>query len=213
MLKASKLLREDLFKKMMHITCIAHALHRVAELARANHTNVNRSISSFKAAFVRCRRRRLTLRESLQKATRKFPVLTRWGTWLIFVAFLASKLNDIEIAQADFEDNDCRAMEDLSECIAQPDLWRDLEELNKLACIPEAITFLEKRGLTIDEVRNKVENLKAILPERYKLKLKQCLNKNSFHQDIFKRNEKDREMFKFALLVGTTSLIVWSTLR
>ena len=41
------------YPKMIHMTCLAHALHRVAELVRSNYPNINVLISSVKNVFVR----------------------------------------------------------------------------------------------------------------------------------------------------------------
>lgn len=42
-----------LYPKMLHLTCFAHGLHRVAEFIRDCFPNVNPLISSTKAVFVK----------------------------------------------------------------------------------------------------------------------------------------------------------------
>lgn len=42
-----------IFPKMIHITCLAHAMHRLAETIRFQFKNVNRLISSMKAVFLK----------------------------------------------------------------------------------------------------------------------------------------------------------------
>lgn len=52
MLSAMNSLRV-LFPKMLHVTCLAHGLHRLAEYIRHEYPEVNELISSVKAVFVK----------------------------------------------------------------------------------------------------------------------------------------------------------------
>lgn len=202
MLKAGRILKSGLFTELLHITCLAHALHRVAEYSREKYPDVNNLVSAFKAAFVKCPRRKLILKESTQKAIPKFPVITRWGTWLTFVSYLFEYLDDIEVALAVLDEEDSEKVEKLKECIVRPSLRQDLQNLSSLFCIPKAITFLEKRGLTIDDVRERVESVYASLPVEYQLKLTKCIYKSPSYNEIFKMEGKDRELLRYAPLVS-----------
>lgn len=42
-----------LYSKMLHLTCFAHGLHRVAEFIRLQFPNVNALISNTKAVFIK----------------------------------------------------------------------------------------------------------------------------------------------------------------
>ena len=52
MVKAAKGL-QVLYPKMVHVTCLAHALHRVAEEVRGNYPEVDRFIANAKKTFVK----------------------------------------------------------------------------------------------------------------------------------------------------------------
>lgn len=52
MLKAMESL-QVLFPKMLHLTCLSHGLHRVAEFVRLEFPEVNQLISKTKAVFVK----------------------------------------------------------------------------------------------------------------------------------------------------------------
>ena len=52
MCKAMRALKV-LFPKMVYVTCLAHGLHRVSELVRANYPNVNRLMSTCKNIFLK----------------------------------------------------------------------------------------------------------------------------------------------------------------
>jgi hypothetical protein len=51
MVKAAKGLKM-LYPKMVHLTCLAHALHRVAEEIRHSYTEVDKLISNVKKMFL-----------------------------------------------------------------------------------------------------------------------------------------------------------------
>lgn len=42
-----------LYAKMLHLTCLSHSLHRVAEFIRTKFPNVNAVIAKTKAVFVK----------------------------------------------------------------------------------------------------------------------------------------------------------------
>ena len=69
-----------LYPKMIHITCIAHGLHRVAELIQHNYSEVNQFISAAKTVFVKVPLRVQKFRNSYPGVP--LPVITRWITWL-----------------------------------------------------------------------------------------------------------------------------------
>lgn len=52
MISAMKSLRV-LFPKMLHVTCLVHGLHRLAEFIRQEYPEVNELISCVKAVFVK----------------------------------------------------------------------------------------------------------------------------------------------------------------
>lgn len=71
------------YSKMIHVTCLAHALHRVAEEIRIHFPNVDELINNVKKVFLKAPSRIQifkTMAPDIPLPPR--PVLTRWGTWL-----------------------------------------------------------------------------------------------------------------------------------
>ena len=82
MVKAMKGLKV-LYPKMTHVTCLAHGLHRVAELVRKNYPQVNGSIAATKSIFVKAPFKSKKFKDMAPGVpVPPSPVLTRWGTWL-----------------------------------------------------------------------------------------------------------------------------------
>lgn len=87
------------FPKMLTITCVVHAVHIVADKIRLLHPELNKFIGMIKQIMARSGGRnndfKKQLREKYLSARMpSFPVITRWGTWVIFVNFLHYHFGD-----------------------------------------------------------------------------------------------------------------------
>ena len=82
MVKAAKGL-QVLHPKMIHATCLAHALHRVAGEVRDSYSDVDKLIANGKKIFVKALLRLQKFKEEAPSLPlHPKPILTRWGTWL-----------------------------------------------------------------------------------------------------------------------------------
>ena len=96
MLKAGKHL-QVLYPKMIHVTCLAHALHRVAEAQRDQSPGVNSLISYVKRIFVKAPSRvRAFKQENPHIPLPPEPILTRWGTWISAAMYYADHLQTVK---------------------------------------------------------------------------------------------------------------------
>ena len=69
---------------MVHITCLAHGLHRVADEIRANFSQVDSLVSETKKIFVKAPSRKQLFKSKAPGVTLPpEPVITRWGTWIV----------------------------------------------------------------------------------------------------------------------------------
>ena len=79
MMKAAAALR-ILYPKLIHLTCLAHGLNRVAETVRGHFLDVDHLIACGKKIFRKCPSRIQTFKE--KAATIPLPpqpIVTRWG--------------------------------------------------------------------------------------------------------------------------------------
>lgn len=82
MVKAAKCI-QAFYPKMVHITCVAHGLHRVAETIRGQFPKIDELISNTKKIFLKAPSRiDLFKNEAPGIPLPPSPVLTRWGTWI-----------------------------------------------------------------------------------------------------------------------------------
>ena len=75
-LKAGKALKA-IFPKLIHMTCMAHSINRVAELARTTYPRVNTLISEVKKIFMKSIQRRRNFSASCKIPLPPEPVITR----------------------------------------------------------------------------------------------------------------------------------------
>ena len=82
---------------MVHVTCLCHGLHRLAEKVREKFMNVDELIGQTKAVFAKAPLRVQKYREMCPELMLPpKPIYTRWGTWLEAVSFYATNFQDVK---------------------------------------------------------------------------------------------------------------------
>ncbi|KAL4084079.1 hypothetical protein QTP88_029395 [Uroleucon formosanum] len=83
------------YPKLIHVTCMAHGLHRVAEAIREKYQNVDRLISNSKKIFLKAPSRVNTFKDMYPNLSLPpQPILTRWGTWLEAAIYYGKYFNE-----------------------------------------------------------------------------------------------------------------------
>lgn len=76
------------YPNIIHTTCLAHMLNRIAEKVREIYPNVNTLINNIKKSFLKAPSRVQLYREELPGVPLPpEPVVTRWCTWIEAVIF------------------------------------------------------------------------------------------------------------------------------
>lgn len=88
---------QTLCSKIIHITCLAHAFHRVAKKIRDEFSDVDKVISSVKKVF---RKSPLRIEGFLFITKNEIPlppdpILIRWGTWINASLYYCEHLENI----------------------------------------------------------------------------------------------------------------------
>ncbi|KAL4103964.1 hypothetical protein QTP88_019279 [Uroleucon formosanum] len=82
MVKAANAIKA-FYSKMIHLTCIAHGLHRTSEKIRSLFPKVDELIANMKKVFLKAPARvELFKKEAPDVPLPPSPIITRWGTWL-----------------------------------------------------------------------------------------------------------------------------------
>lgn len=180
MLKTGKLLKEC-FPNMLHITCLAHALHRICEFVRDQFPDVDKLISLCKKIFLKAPSRVSVYKElnpllPLPPA----PVITRWGTWIEASNFYFNHLNNIKTVVSSLPD-DASSIIECKKLLLKTSLQHQLNFIAEhFGTLPQAITYFETQNLSLKDSLSKLDeilnNLKLIPGEfgdclRQKIKL------------------------------------------
>lgn len=95
MVKLGKILRERGYNKMLHVLCMAHAIHNVIGTIRKHYPNVNKVIMGVKEFFTNAHARLKKFKEIAPEGTKRppAPILTRFGKWVDAAAYYAEGKN------------------------------------------------------------------------------------------------------------------------
>jgi len=105
MIKAAKAL-QLLYPKMIHVTCLAHALHRVAEEVRGSYPLVEKLITNGKKIFIKSPLRVQKFKEAPTLPLPPQPIVTRWGTWFDAANYYFTNYSEIETIFNKFDRKD-----------------------------------------------------------------------------------------------------------
>lgn len=175
MVAAAKALKV-LYPKMIHVTCAAHGLHRVADFVKDQFVDVNDLIANVKkiftkvrkyysrdfyvfhinyllydSTFVQCPRRKMlfnTMYPTL--ALPPQPIVTRWGTWIGAAIYYAEHFIEIRDFLNELDSDEATSIKNAKKTISKANLRQQLAFIKcHFSCLPVAITNLEKKGVLI----------------------------------------------------------------
>lgn len=155
------------FPNLLHLTCLAHALHNVAEQVRSQYPGVNDLIATVKSVFVKAPLRVQAFRTAAPDLSLPpEPVVTRWGTWLSAVSYYATNWTLVKSVIEQLKSDDAASIRRAKELFQDNGLLRDLAFIHaNFAHIAQAITRLETAGLPLTDslsiVRNVQERVQA----------------------------------------------------
>jgi len=152
MVKAGKSI-QSFYSKMIHVTCIAHALHRVAEEIRGHFSKVDKLVSNGKKIFLKAPSRVDKFREIAKGIPLPpQPVITRWGTWLNASIYYCEHFESIKEVVNALDSEDAISIKKVQTVIKSSSLHRNLIYIKAhFGTLPESINKLETRGQTLSE--------------------------------------------------------------
>lgn len=130
MVKAGKGLKE-LYPKLIHLTCLAHELHRVAEFIRSNALNLDKLINLGKKTFLKAPKRKTIFNSICPNVPlHPKPILTRWGKWLSAVSYYRQHFSSFKSVVDNLNDDESVAIAKLKATLSDPTLTNTLDYIN-----------------------------------------------------------------------------------
>ena len=196
MIKAAASL-EVFYPKLLHFTCLAHGLNRVAEQVRLEFPMVNSIIGNTKKVFVKAPLRIQHYKEMLPNVSLPpEPILTRWGTWINAALFYSQYFEQLKVVINDFDVSDSASIGAAKLAFDSPEVRRDLTMIEAhFSALPQAIEKLETRGLSLNDAMDLIKILEeklAVVPgdigQRVRNKLHDVLKRNPGYKALLQLN-------------------------
>lgn len=169
-----------LFPNMIHVTCLAHAIHLVCETIHDNYPLVDQLVSLVKRTLGYSINRRKSFIEIVGKLPPK-AVVTRWGTFLDTAEFYHAHLDKVKGWIDQLKDGPAQSISKLKTLRRDVELDRQLLSMQKCFFLKDTITGIEKQGLNIDEQMEFINSIKYSerIPDFIRDAIESCLKKNT----------------------------------
>lgn len=214
-----------IFPKMIHLTCLAHGMHRLAETVRYQFDNVNRLISSMKAVFLKSPARIRYFKENAEDIPLPpSPVITRWGTWLQAAIYYADYFEVIQHVIEGLDEKEAESIVAAKEAIRGTNLFADLIYIkSNFAFLVGAIESAQVRGQSIDVLVSEVveirERLKKLRRKEFSVKWEKVIGKNDGFSSLKKlsdliqgKNIREAEVLKAKYTVADIAAFKYAPL-
>lgn len=147
------------FPQLIHTTCLAHGLNRLAEEIRNQFPIVNDLINNIKKKILKAPLRVQFYREKFPELPLPpQPVVTRWGTWLNAVTFYTENYQAIKDFVCQLSD-DANSIKETKKLFSNKQLPSQLAFISANYCIiAEAILQLENKELELVQSTKLIDN-------------------------------------------------------
>jgi len=202
--KAVRLAKSE-FKNVKHVTCLAHAIHRVCDCVRQKSELTDKFITNMKNILTNSPKRRRNFQEITGQCVPKQPTITRWGTWLETSFFYAKHFDKMCEFIKQLPDSKNKSIIALKELIKNPkELSLEIKGLTDFQILTKSIVQIQREDQSVE---NQIKIIKTIFSQlkdkSYVIeKLKSSLAKNP-DIDYFKSNDILNE-YKYAQLTNSS---------
>lgn len=152
-----------LFPKMLHITCLAHGVHRVCEDIRSQFPEVDELVSNMKKVFVKAPSRVQAFKAALEIPLPPEPVLTRWGTWINAVCYYSEHFEALkQFVCNELDSSDAAAIGKAQKLFEKRSIRDDIAFIvSNFGSLPGVIERLESAGLALVDAVNSIDALES----------------------------------------------------
>ena len=142
------------YLNIVHVTCLAHGMHRVAVKLRELSPLVNKLVNNGKKVFLKAPRRVEVFKSVMPNISLPpEPIVTRWGTWIEAALYYAKNLENFCDVMEKLED-DSEAIRKVKNCICNKKLKNELSYiLCNLEFLPQFINKMETRGMLLSALK------------------------------------------------------------
>lgn len=165
-----------MYPKMVHITCLAHGLHRVAKEIRSIFPQVDRLVSNMKKVFLKSPSRIQIFHNILPDVPLPpQPIITRWGTWIKAVVYLSEHFDGLKAVFAELDEGDAASVQIVKNLLEDSSNKKNVYFIASFySFLPVAIEKLETKGLmlslSLSIVQDVIEKINNVCQVKTELK-------------------------------------------
>lgn len=221
-MKSSARILSRTYPKLIHCTCLAHGLHRVAEHVRELYADANDIIADTKLVFSKAPNRVEVFKEMFPNLNLPLsPIVTRWVTWIEAADYYHEHFDEVRQVLNELED-DAVVVRNGKRNFRRRRVQEDFAEIHEhYSCIPVFIKRLECRQISLrlscmivnNAVIEIIQNPQAVQSVKNKLQavldnntgfsvhlknINNCLIQNRFNVFPPNWNEDDARSMTFA---------------
>ncbi len=196
MIRAGKNLK-SLFTSLIHVTCVAHGIHRIAEKVREIFPNVNKLISCSRKIFLKCPARISVYKEKMNCPLPPDVVVTRWGTWITAALFFTQHFENYKSVIEDLPADSKHTHKIKRLLESSTTLAADLAFISSnLAFLPDVLDKVQSSGLSlhqqiqlVEDARSRIAAIPGARGDTLKLKAEQVFSKNEGYLTLRQLND------------------------
>jgi hypothetical protein len=197
MKKAYKNGLKGFYPKMLHITCMAHGLHRVCESIRTQFKDIDNLIANVKSIYKKYPYRVNQFKQMAPELSLPpKPIITRWATWIEAAIYYAKNFEIIEKIINCLNPEEAASINRAQKILKKNKLKENLVYINAnfsfiqriIKCLEGKIPLFESIRV-ISQVKENFEQLDGKIGNIIKEKFNQVLNKNSGFEIMLKIND------------------------
>lgn len=190
--KAGKAI-QAFYPKMVHITCIAHGMHRVAEEVRATFSQVDSLVSQTKKIFVKAPSRKQLFKSTAPSVPLPpEPVITRWGTWIDAAIYYCDHFQIVKRVIEILNPDDAAAIASAKKLYSDSEIEGQLAFIkSNFNCLTRGIASIQEKGASLErsltlirEIESNLKNVGGEVGRRILKKVESVLGKNSGYKTL-----------------------------
>lgn len=181
------------YPKVIHVTCIVHGLHRIAEKIRGHYSKVDKVISNVKKFFLKAPSRVIIFKNiAPDLSLPPEPIITRWGTWVKAACYYCEHHETLKSIVNSLDKEEAISIKNAQKYFADLSLAANLVFIkSNFGFIPDVMTSLEVKHMPlsdavkiIEDVFLKLNQVPGTVGKMIQGKMNDVLEKNEGYQTL-----------------------------
>ena len=151
------------YPKVIHVTCMAHLVNRLAAFIRMEDVLTDKFIAKNKKIFTKSRSRIEKFKEFAPEISLPLkPVITRWSTWLDAAFYCAKNYDKIAQVVNSFDSSEALCIGKVQKLLTQQNLKNELSYLKaNFGVLTKIQAAIQRNDLLMSDAFDLIDNLKV----------------------------------------------------